>query len=193
MAPAARRTSQGNAGAPTQPKPISLLPQPDWRLFCWAGQARRNRAFASDLVLTFRDNHCVQTLDLLPRSGRGRLHFSPSITLGQQRVGPFTQPARSVRSRPIDQQHVKLDLRFDWDKQELRGRADSLADSGHPGLLDRTRRGGHGDWRSPLVPDSHVARAAKAADESPGKQADDSAWPRVSPRDKNSNWRSTTR
>jgi len=38
-------------------------------------------------------------------------------------AGPFTQPARSVRSRTIDQEHVKLDLNFDFAKQEVRGQA----------------------------------------------------------------------
>ena len=43
--------------------------------------------------------------------------------LAQQRTGPFTQPPRSVRSRTIDQQHVRLEFRFDWDKQEVQGKA----------------------------------------------------------------------
>ena len=42
---------------------------------------------------------------------------------GQQRPGPFTQPPRSVRSRVVDQQHVKLDLKFDFEKQQVRGQA----------------------------------------------------------------------
>lgn len=45
------------------------------------------------------------------------------FTLAQNRVGPFTQPARSVRSRVIDQQHVRLDLKFDLEKQEMQGTA----------------------------------------------------------------------
>jgi aminopeptidase N len=41
----------------------------------------------------------------------------------QSRGGPFTQPPRSVRSRHVDQQHVRLEIRFDWDKQEIQARA----------------------------------------------------------------------
>lgn len=41
----------------------------------------------------------------------------------QQRTGPFTQPPRSLRSRTIDQQHVRLELAFDFEKQAIRGRA----------------------------------------------------------------------
>ena len=49
----------------------------------------------------------------------------PAFCLAQQRSGPgpFTQPPRSVRSRTIDQQHVRLDLRFDLEKQRIDGRA----------------------------------------------------------------------
>ena len=49
-----------------------------------------------------------------------------STLLAQQpgpRTGPFTAPQRSVRSRAIDQQHVRLDLKFDWEKQEMKGKA----------------------------------------------------------------------
>lgn len=42
---------------------------------------------------------------------------------GQQRPGPFTKSPRSVRSRDVDQQHIRLELRFDWDKQEVQGKA----------------------------------------------------------------------
>ncbi|MBP87433.1 MAG: hypothetical protein CMJ64_12035 [Planctomycetaceae bacterium] len=41
----------------------------------------------------------------------------------QDRRGPFTHAKRSVRSRDIDQEHIRLDLKFDWDKQETIGRA----------------------------------------------------------------------
>ncbi|HUE73833.1 MAG TPA: M1 family aminopeptidase [Pirellulaceae bacterium] len=41
----------------------------------------------------------------------------------QQRLGPFTQPPRSVRSRSIDQQHVRLEFRFDWDQQKVQAKA----------------------------------------------------------------------
>jgi aminopeptidase N len=41
----------------------------------------------------------------------------------QQRTGPFTQPSRSLRSRTVDQQHVRLELAFDFEKQSIRGQA----------------------------------------------------------------------
>ncbi len=41
----------------------------------------------------------------------------------QLRRGSFTQPPRSVRSRDADQRHIRLDLRFDVEKQEMQGRA----------------------------------------------------------------------
>ena len=41
----------------------------------------------------------------------------------QSRGGPFTQPPRSVRSRTVDQQHVRLEFHFDWDKQEVHAKA----------------------------------------------------------------------
>lgn len=41
----------------------------------------------------------------------------------QSRPGPFTQPPRSVRSRAIDQLHVALDLKFDFQEQRIDGRA----------------------------------------------------------------------
>lgn len=41
----------------------------------------------------------------------------------QSRGGPFTHPERSVRSRDVDQQHVRLELDFDFEKQSFRGRA----------------------------------------------------------------------
>ncbi len=45
------------------------------------------------------------------------------VSFGQAKTGPFTQPARSVRARAIDQKHIQLDLNFDWQKQQLQGRA----------------------------------------------------------------------
>jgi aminopeptidase N len=39
----------------------------------------------------------------------------------QDRRGPFTAPPRSVRTRDIDQQHIRLDLRFDWEQQQIDG------------------------------------------------------------------------
>ena len=41
----------------------------------------------------------------------------------QDRRGPFKHAKRSVRSRDIDQEHIRLDLKFDWEKQEAIGRA----------------------------------------------------------------------
>ena len=35
----------------------------------------------------------------------------------------ITHAARSVRTREIDQQHIRLDLRFDWEKQQADGKA----------------------------------------------------------------------
>ena len=35
--------------------------------------------------------------------------------------GPFTQPPRSVRSRSVDQQHLRLELDFNFERQEVRG------------------------------------------------------------------------
>jgi len=46
-----------------------------------------------------------------------------SLVVAQDRRGPFTHDARSVRSREIDQKHIRLDLRFDWEKQQADGRA----------------------------------------------------------------------
>ncbi|MBC7852726.1 MAG: hypothetical protein IAF94_04745, partial [Pirellulaceae bacterium] len=54
------------------------------------------------------------------------LALLPSTLFAQEpaaRTGPFTAPQRSVRSRAIDQQHVRLDLKFDWEKQEMKGKA----------------------------------------------------------------------
>src|SRR5258707_13972349 len=47
----------------------------------------------------------------------------PLTAFAQQRTGPFTHTPRSVRSRKIDQQHGRLELAFDFEKQEIRGRA----------------------------------------------------------------------
>ena len=40
----------------------------------------------------------------------------------QDRRGPFTSDPRSLRTRLVDQQHVRLDLRFDLERQEFSGR-----------------------------------------------------------------------
>jgi aminopeptidase N len=45
----------------------------------------------------------------------------PGFALAQARPGPFTQPPRSVRSRTIDQDHVALDLKFNFDQQRIDG------------------------------------------------------------------------
>lgn len=39
-----------------------------------------------------------------------------------QRPGPFTAPPRSLRTREIDQQHIRLELKFDFDKQAVAGK-----------------------------------------------------------------------
>lgn len=46
-----------------------------------------------------------------------------SLLHAQDRRGPFTHATRSVRTRDIDQQHIRLDLRFDWEKQQADGQA----------------------------------------------------------------------
>ena len=48
----------------------------------------------------------------------------PFVTaVAQDRRGPFTHAPRSVRSRDVDQQHLRLELRVDLDKEELKGRS----------------------------------------------------------------------
>ncbi|MFM8288379.1 MAG: M1 family aminopeptidase [Planctomycetaceae bacterium] len=47
----------------------------------------------------------------------------PGLVLAQVRPGPFTAPPRSVRSRTIDQQHLRLELQFNPAQREMRGRA----------------------------------------------------------------------
>jgi aminopeptidase N len=49
------------------------------------------------------------------------LLFGSSSLLAQERLGPFNQPPRSVRSRTIDQEHVRLTLKFDFEKQRIEG------------------------------------------------------------------------
>ena len=51
------------------------------------------------------------------------LFSATSLTLAQDRRGPFTQPPKSVRTREVDQLHVKLALVFDWAKPEFTGQA----------------------------------------------------------------------
>lgn len=42
---------------------------------------------------------------------------------GQARPGPFTAPPKSLRTRDIDQQHIRLELAFDFEKQAIQGKA----------------------------------------------------------------------
>jgi len=49
------------------------------------------------------------------------LVVDPSVA--QIRPGPFTAPTRSVRSRTIDQQHVRLELKFNVGDRQMQGRA----------------------------------------------------------------------
>ncbi len=51
------------------------------------------------------------------------LLFSHFCFAQQRGTGPFNAPPRSVRSREVDQQHVRLDLTFDMEKSEFKGRA----------------------------------------------------------------------
>ena len=46
-----------------------------------------------------------------------------AVGLAADRRGPFAQPPRSVRSRDVDQQHLRLELQPNWERRELRGRA----------------------------------------------------------------------
>ena len=46
-----------------------------------------------------------------------------ATALAQDRIGPFTGAKRSVRSRNIDQHHIRLDLNLDWKERELTGQA----------------------------------------------------------------------
>jgi aminopeptidase N len=41
----------------------------------------------------------------------------------QPRSGPFNQPPRSLRTKSLDQRHVRLELKFDFEQQQIRGRA----------------------------------------------------------------------
>ncbi|MEZ6112151.1 MAG: M1 family aminopeptidase [Pirellulaceae bacterium] len=49
--------------------------------------------------------------------------ISEQPTAAQDRRGPFTTAPRSIRTREVDQQHIRLDLRFDLDAQAIDGRA----------------------------------------------------------------------
>ncbi|MCH8045118.1 MAG: HEAT repeat domain-containing protein [Planctomycetes bacterium] len=46
-----------------------------------------------------------------------------TLAVAQSRRGPFTTSPRSVRSRDVDQQHIRLDLHFNWERREMKGRA----------------------------------------------------------------------
>lgn len=45
------------------------------------------------------------------------------VAVAQDRRGPFTVEPRSVRSRDVDQEHIRLEMRVDLEKQEFQGRA----------------------------------------------------------------------
>ena len=47
----------------------------------------------------------------------------PPSANAQDRRGPFTAEPRSVRSREVDQEHIRLEMRVDLEKQEFQGRA----------------------------------------------------------------------
>jgi aminopeptidase N len=51
------------------------------------------------------------------------LACSAALAQDKRGPGPFTHEPRSVRSREVDQQHVRLDLKFDLDKREFKGKA----------------------------------------------------------------------
>jgi aminopeptidase N len=46
-----------------------------------------------------------------------------SLAAAEERRGPYNHPPRSVRSRDVDQQHLRLELSIDLDKEAFRGRA----------------------------------------------------------------------
>ncbi len=46
-----------------------------------------------------------------------------AVAMAAERRGPFAQPPRSVRSRTFDQQHLRLELDFDFHRREIQGRA----------------------------------------------------------------------
>lgn len=47
----------------------------------------------------------------------------PAECHAQLRPGPFTAPPKSLRTREVDQQHVRLDLKLDLDSQTVAGKA----------------------------------------------------------------------
>ncbi|QDU29169.1 Aminopeptidase N [Anatilimnocola aggregata] len=63
--------------------------------------------------------HSIQGLLLIA----GLLLADYSLAYGQARPGPFTAPPKSLRSRDVDQQHIRLELKFDFDKQAVNGKA----------------------------------------------------------------------
>ncbi len=60
-------------------------------------------------------------------SGFAALFFVASVcvpdALGQTRPGPFTASPKSLRTREVDQQHVRLDLKLDLEQQAVVGKA----------------------------------------------------------------------
>jgi len=55
--------------------------------------------------------------------GLGVEMAAPRPAWAQDRRGPFTAEPRSVRSRDVDQQHIRLDLKVDLESQTFRGQA----------------------------------------------------------------------
>ena len=58
---------------------------------------------------------CVLAVGLLP--------LLEAIVFAQARTGPFTQAPRSLRSRVVDQKHIRLEFRFDFEQQRIAARA----------------------------------------------------------------------
>ncbi len=52
----------------------------------------------------------------------GILHAWVLELPAQIKKGPFTEPARSVRSRSFDVKHTRLELSLDWDTQTVEGK-----------------------------------------------------------------------
>jgi len=48
---------------------------------------------------------------------------APLMAMGAERRGPFNEPPQSVRSRDFDQQHIRLELDFDFQRRRVDGRA----------------------------------------------------------------------
>lgn len=48
--------------------------------------------------------------------------FPLTLIHAQERRGPFVHEPRSVRTRPFDTKHIRLELAFDWEREVVRGR-----------------------------------------------------------------------